>query len=266
MNAILAYIPPKRMNSESFLRNLAHYKTQNTIIYYSDCNTPLSVNTGKYIEIPDPTAIKMSKNRVAIHNRIFLHGLEISQRFKLKRFIYLESDCRVGCDGWDERMLSEAEQYRDMFVAGTPAIYNSKGMPHAQEIAAQHYCLRYKSSTGLGVPVFESKTKRPVGCPFIMGALAVYNTDVAADLFMGFERDAFQKAQKVPAFDLHIGIRCTQLFGARAVDKLPFLTCSFSTYGSKVNSESDRVEMLRSGRFCAVHQIKSNNDCIWSKT
>lgn len=256
--AILAYVPPARLNSEAFVRNLKHYKTKYPVVWYSE-------EPGPYIvPIPDPTSIKLSKNRVAIHNRIYLHGLEIAQKMKLKRFIYLESDCRVGCDHWDEAMFNEAEPYKDMFASGTPGVYNSKAMPHAQEISVQHYCARYTSATGFKMPVFEAKTPRPTGCLFIMGAGAVYNTAIMADLFMGFERDANQKAIQVPAFDLFIGMRCAKLFGPNAVNKLPFLTRSFSSYGSKINSESDRIDMLRTGRSCLVHQVKGNEDCIWN--
>lgn len=262
--ATLAYIPPERLGSGSFLRNLNHYKRSHPLILYSDCSTPShDFRDCRFMEVPDPTLIKRSRNRVAIHNRIFLYALEHAKSLKLKRFIYLEGDCRVGCDNWDERMAYEASGYKDMFVAGTPAVYNSKALKGAQEASVHKYLSGFTSVTGWPVPVFEARQTRPLGCLFIMGAAAVYNTSVMADLFMGFERDAAQKAVKTPAFDLFVGMRCAQLFGANAVSKLPALTCSFSSYGTKVNSEEDRVEMLRTGRACVVHQVKSNKECIW---
>lgn len=256
--ATLCYVPPPRLHAESFVRNIRHYQTRWPVIWYGNCDSVPGM-----IAIPDPTNIKLSKNRVAIHNRIFLHGLEIAQKNKLKRFIYLEADSRVGCDFWDQEMFDEAEQYRDMFVCGSPSVYNSKAMTPKQSVAVQSYVKDYTDRTGWKVPVFEAQKQRPIGCVFIMGSVAVYNTDVMADLMMGFERDANQKAIKTPAFDLFVGMRCVQLFGINATKKLPFLTCSFSSYGSKINNESDRIEMLRTGKCIAAHQIKSSHECIW---
>lgn len=261
--ATLAYIPPGRLNGESFLRNLAHYKRSHPLILYSDCSDPGRIMDCKFVEIPDPTSIKLSKNRVAIHNRLFIHALEIAKSHGIKRLLYLESDCRVGRDNWDGEMFDEASRYKDMFVAGGPGIYNEKAMDGPQSMAVLGRVADYKEETGHSVPVFPSSTPRPIGCWFIMGGAAVYNAAIMADLFMGFERDAHQKAIQVPAFDLHVGMRCVQLFGAKAVNKLPFLTCSYSTYSNKLNTEKERIEMLRTGRACCVHQVKSSSECIW---
>jgi hypothetical protein len=255
--AILAYVPNiPRLYPDAFLRNLKAFKTDSPVILYS-CSKQEGME-----EIPDPTPIKLCKNRVAIHNLVFLAGVKIAQRENIKRFIYLELDCRVGRDCWDRDMLVEASQHKDMFVAGTPACYNEVAMTHAQSVSATQYIHRYTESTGLPVPVFPPKTKRPIGCVFIMGAGAVYNTSVMVDLFMGFERDINSKAKNVPAFDLFIGMRCVQLFGPRATNKLPFLTCSHSTYSNKFSTEKDRIEMLKSGKACLIHQVKSDTDCL----
>lgn len=254
--AILAYVPPERLNSGAFIANIGHYKTDADIVLYSDCHDYVDV------KIPDPTGIKKSKNKIAINNRIFLHAVEIAQQRDIKRFIYLESDCRVGCDYWDRKMFDECAHKKDMFAAGTPAVYNTLAIGDKQKNHIQSYLNCYADASGMRAPTFEAKTPRPIGCVFIMGAGAVYSTDVMADLFMGFERDANQKAITTPAFDLFVGMRCVQLFGLKAQSKLPFLTSSFSTYGNKLTTESQRIDMLKSGRFCLVHQIKSNTDCL----
>lgn len=256
-DAILAYVPDiPRLYPDAFLRNLQAYKTSSPLILYS-----CSRRDGMEL-IPDPTPIKNSTNKVAIHNLVFLAGLKIALAQGVKRFIYLELDCRVGCDYWDRAMLEEAEIHKDMFVAGTPAIYNRTAMSSIQRAYTDQYCSSFKASTGWDVPVFPSKSKRPIGCVFIMGGGAVYSTAVAADLFMGFERDSIKKAEKTPAFDLFIGMRCVQLFGVAATRKLPFLTRSFSTYSNKFTTEKERIEMLRSGKAVLIHQVKSNTSCL----
>lgn len=257
--AILAYIPDvSRMHPESFLRNIRHYKTDIPIILYGENSSQVDVT------IPDPAPVKSSKNRVGIHNLVFLHGLEIAQKKRIDRFLYMELDCRIGCDHWAEKMFEEVEHRRDMFMAGTIACYNTKAMKPAQAKAAQDYCSEYTKATGFKVPVFEAKQPRPVGCVFIMGGASIFNTAVASDIFLGFERDLHQKAIQKPAYDLFLGMRTAQLFGANATNKLPFLTCSFSSYGSKINTEAERIEMLRTGKVCAIHQVKTNNNCIWT--
>lgn len=255
--AILAYVPDiPRLYPDAFMNNLHAYKTENPVIFYS-CSRRHGCEL-----IPDPTPIKSSKNRVAINNLVFLAGLKIAQEKGIKRFIYLELDCRVGCDGWDKIMFDEVEQNRDMFAASTPAIYNRKAMSTHQLAYVDEYCGRYATATGMEVPVFPSKTNRPIGCVFPMGGGCIFSTAVAVDLFMGFERDSIKKAAQTPAFDLFVGLRCVQLFGAKATNKLPFLTKSFSTYSNKFTTEQQRIDMLKSGKAVMVHQVKSNNSCL----
>lgn len=256
--ATVAYIPPARLNADAFVRNVMHFKSEYPVIWYSD----RTYDGMEVVPIPDPTNIKLSRNRVALHNRIFLHGLTIAQERKLKRFIYLESDCRVGMDGWDKRIFDEAAPHTDMFAGGTPAIYNANRFNKAQKFSVDSSAGAYERSTGLRVPVYTSKVHRPLGCWFIMGGGSVFNTAIAADVMMGFERDAHQKAVQIPAFDLFIGLRCYQLFGPMAVTKLPFLPSVFSSFGDKVKTERERIEMVKSGRWACVHQIKTNTDCL----
>lgn len=258
MYATLTYLPPARLNRDAFLRNLLAFKHEYPIIFYSDEPQPgLDV-----VPIPDPTSIKRSQNRVSIHNYVYLQGLKIAQDRGLKRFLYVESDSRAGHDYWDKRIFDEAEPYKDMFAAGTPSIYQEKSMQTPQLNSVLLAANRYKAATGFSVPMFNAKKPRPLGAWFIMGSCAVYPVAISADIMMGFERDMHQKAIKTPAFDLFIGLRCLQLFGAKAVQKLPFLTSVFSTFGNKINTEQDRIEMVKSGRYSLVHQIKSNESCV----
>ena len=255
--ATLAYVPNiPRLFPDSFLRNMRAYKTEYPVIFYS-----CSKQEGMEL-IPDPTPIKSSKNKVAIHNLVFLAGLKIAQDKGIKRFLYMELDTRVGCDYWDKLMFDEAEQHRDMFVAGTPACYNYKAMTPAHRAYTDEYLSNFKNESSFEVAHFPAKTIRPLGCVFIMGSGAIYNCDVMSDLFMGYERDAQNKASKTPAFDLFIGLRCVQLFGVKAANKLPYLTKSFSTYSNKLTTEKERIEMLKSGRAALIHQVKSNTDCL----
>lgn len=252
--ATLAYVPSiPRLHPDAFLRSLSAYKTRYPVILYGE---------DQELKIPDPAPAKLSKNKVAVNNLVFLAGLGIAQTNGIKRFIYLETDCRVGCDYWDEKMFAEAEPHKDSFAVGSPAVYNRKAMTRLQEQTIDSYCKSYENAVGIPVANFQAKVPRPIGCWFLMGAGCVYSTAIAADIFLGFERDMADKAVQKPAFDLFFGMRCVQLFGINAPKKLPFLTCSFSSYGTKVSTEEERIRWLKEKRFCLIHQVKSNNDCL----
>lgn len=256
--ASLSYVPPGNLNAAAFVRNILYYVSTHPVIWFSEREYPgLDI-----IKIPDPTNLKLSRNRVSLHNRLFLHAVKIAQEQKLQRFLYLESDCRCGRDGWDEVLFNEAAPYTDMFAAGTPSLYNTTRLTKSQSVAISAARDAYTTATGFKVPVYDPPIPRPIGCWFIMGAGAVYSTAVTAEIFMGFERDAHQKAITTPAFDLFLGMRCFQLFGANAIKKLPFLPSVFSSFGDKILNEQQRVDLIKSGRVALVHQIKSDLDCL----
>ena len=255
--ATLCYVPKiDRLNYAAFLRNIRAYKSTYPIIFYSD-----EPEEGWHT-INDPSPVKKSANRVGIQNLAFLEGLRIAEQHKLTRFIYLELDCRVCRDGWDADVFAEAEQYKDMFVSGTPARYNMDKATPAQSAYIKEYTDSYTDATGFKVPSFKAKLGRPLGCLFIMGGGACFNAAVTSELFMGYERAVMEKAVKAPAFDLFIGLRACQLFKEKAVTKLPFLTSVFSTYSNQINTEKQRIEMAKSGRWSILHQIKSSDDCL----
>lgn len=252
-----AYYPPvHRLNPEQFKRNVDNFKSTHPVIWFSD--EPLD----GMIKIADPSPIKKSANRVGVNNLLFLEALKIAEREGIKRFCYLESDCRVCYDGWDGVLFEQAEKYPDMFCAGTIAVYNRHKFTPLQSKWVDAAIADYTSHTGFKVPEFKSKSARPLGCLFIMGGGAVFSAPIMSELFQGYERMLYDKAVSSAAFDLHIGLRCYQLFKERAVQKLPFLPACFSTYGNRINTEKDRIAMARSGKFAVVHQIKSSDTCL----
>lgn len=255
--ASYCYVPAiPRLNPDAFLRNLRAYKSTYPIHLFSE-----EPEDG-WERIDDPSRIKSSGNKVAINNIAFLHAIRMAERDGVERFIYLELDCRVHGDGWDGAVFDEASQYKDMFAAGCYATYNRKMFTPAQAVAVDLAIAASVKATGFPVPEFNASTHRPLGCLFIMGGGGCYSTAICAELFQNYERDMFSKAVKVPAFDLQIALRCHQLFQAKAPQKLPFLTSVFSSYSNKVNTEKDRIEMVKTGRWSVVHQIKSANDCL----
>ena len=255
--ATLCYVPKiERLNYAAFLRNIRAYKSTYPIIFYSD-----EPEEGWHT-INDPSPVKKSANRVGVQNLAFLEGLRIAEQHKLTRFIYLELDCRACRDNWDADLFAEAEQYKDMFCAGTPAVYNRHKFTPLQSKWVDAAIADYTAHTGFKVPEFKSKSARPLGCLFIMGGGAVFSAPIMSELFQGYERMLYDKAVSSAAFDLHIGLRAFQLFREKAVQKLPFLPACFSTYGNRINTEKERIAMARAGKHAVIHQVKSSDDCL----
>jgi len=255
--ATFCYVPKiDRLNYAAFLRNLRAYKTAYPVVLFSD-----EPEEG-WEKIENPSEIKKSGNRVAIQNIAFLHAVRLAEKARLSHFCYLELDCRVGFDNWDYDLFITAANNPDKFCFGTYAVYNRSKFTPAQAESVNKAIWESKSITGFDVPEFTAKADRPLGALFVMGAGAVYQTAICSELFQNYERDMFGKAVKVPAFDLFIGLRCYQLFKERAPNKLGLLFNVFSSYGNKINTEKDRIQMASSGIYAIVHQIKSNNDCL----
>lgn len=255
--ATVAYIPPDSECTRAFIRNIIRFKPRYPLLTYSDQPDAVTDRT-----IKNPELARHKGNRVAVHNMVFLEGLKMADELGLKRFIYLEADCRVGCDYWDEVLFKEAEQYPSAFACGTPAVFNTTSMPDHLAKPVRDYIARFTEATGLTVPVYPCSLRVKRSAMFLMGALTVFNTAIACDVFAGYKRDPITLARKIPAFDLHFGCRVQRLFSAKAPDKLPFLTKSYSSYKNHGLDYDQRIEALKGGRFVAVHQVKTAEDCL----
>lgn len=266
--ASIAYMPVNvpGIHSEAFKRNISAYKTQNPVIFFSD-------SEGFDHKIDSPLSLKESKNKVAIHNYLFLSALKIAIHNKLDRFIYLESDCRVSCDLWDDWIFDEVDNNSRMIVAGTPAIWHQSAMDKFMKAMVRDYCYEYTNRVGLPIAHFYPKratsilARRENACSFIMGAGAVYDVASVKNLFEGFEQAIGRYAITIPAFDQWIGMKIhSTLRGAgisgEILSRMPFITSMFSGYKNRLSTEHERIEMVRNKRFALVHQIKSDNDCL----
>lgn len=260
--ATLVYVPKlDRLWPRFFLQNIGHYSHEYPIMFFSD------YNKGKYsdfIHIPSPDPLKKSKNKTACQNYLFIHALRIARDAGLSRFIYLESDCRVGCDNWDKLMLDEWVD--GSVVMGTPNLFNTTDMPRVHWPRIESYLADYTAATGLPVAQFlaNPKTRKLGSCMFMMGAGAIYDTAKTLELFPGFDSCISSYACRTAAFDLHIGLRLFQMHSIAALDKMPFLARSFSGFGNKVLNLGQRVERLRTGKSCLIHQYKEKSDLLFN--
>jgi hypothetical protein len=259
--ATIAYVPRRdSLYPRHFLQNIEAYRHEHPILFFSDYNKQRYAD---FIQVPSPQPLKNSKNKTAVQNFLFLNAISIARENGLDRFLYLECDCRVGCDGWDEMMFQD---WRDgAVVAGTPNLFNTEDIPRQHWPEIQSYMADYSAVTGLPVAQFSAnpKTKRLGSCMFMMGAGAIYDTSAMLDLFPNYTNCINSYACRTAAFDLHIGLRLFQIHSVNALKFMPFLTKSFSGFGNKVLNIDQRVERLRSGKACLIHQYKHKSDLLF---
>lgn len=261
MMASIAYAPTKAcLNARAFLENLGVYKMRHPVIFYSDGDVDGAER------IANAEVLKGHRNRTAVNNYLFLCGLKLAVDKGVDRFIFLETDVRVGCDDWDGIIFREAEAAAPggFFCAGTPCIWNASEMPPEYRQMVNTHVRGYQQATQFLPPSFHSRTKdfqtrQGNSCLFIMGAGAVYDTKAMMRIFEKALANPMQFACQMQAFDLYIGLWCARVFGSGAIQKLPWLKCIWSGYKDKVFDQTKREELLRSGRVVLVHQIKNND-------
>lgn len=146
---VVAYLPPDFGFTDAFLANLRMWKTTNPLYLYS--NDP--ERFGVELRIPNPGQAVLFRNvPLAINNFVFLKGIEIAVANGLDYYLYLEEDCRVRTDWWDERLFNEFFEYGDAVMGGTPSIWNQGlcGAPAA--IKAIEFSNRVVKKTGRPPP------------------------------------------------------------------------------------------------------------------
>lgn len=259
----ISYLPClKRLNPDAYIRNLEAYKTRYPIHFYSDCKIAGLLNV-----IDNVSCLKGHQNKVSINNALFIYGLQIAIHEGLDRFLFLETDVRVGCDDWDGILFREAAAFERIAVCGTPSLWNSHQIPIAWRASLNQYVSDYARATGFSPPAFRSRIKSNAASPsnaclFIMGAGAIYDTKTMEELFGAGLANPMSFACQIPAFDLYIGKVMAQRHGGNMVKYLVPSKLQFSTYKQRVFDEQELVKMLHSGRCVLTHQHKGSSDCL----
>lgn len=261
---VISYVPTRAsLHPDAFLKNLEAYKMRYPIHFYSD-----GLVGGCTIRIDNAEVLKGHRNKVALNNYLFLRGLQVAMEHGLDRFLFLETDVRVGCDDWDGKIFDEADRHRDIICAGTPCVWNASEMPPEMRASVNQYVADYKRVSGFSPPAFHSRTREfqtRAGnhCLFIMGAGAVYDTKAMEAIFHKAFGNPMEFACQIQAFDLHIGLWCARTYGSACVEKMPWLRSMFSTYKGKIMKDDQLIGLLREGRASLIHQVKSSDPCVF---
>lgn len=257
MIATLAYIPPRKhahLNGEHFLAHVRSVKMAHPLILYSEDDYGPDVI--RLRGSPDMAAHE--KNRFAVNNLVFVTGCRIAISRNVQFFLYLEADCRV-TDGFDDKIFSEFfADPRPLVCGGSMAVYNPC---NSGQVAMQRWAdliARHNTAKNNPIPTYGWKgaADGTGSCVFVNGALGVYSVAWLCAMF-GFEDGAsLDLAVNTTAWDMAIGQKIWERFGPDSYHVVGHMSAAFSSYGDVLTTEAQRMQWLREGRYCAVHQVK----------
>lgn len=257
---IIAYVPPpKRFQSDAFVANLSHWKTDLPIFLYSDYPRDTSYN-----HIANPDVVKAAKFPFAVNNCVYLFGLKLAVDAKLDKFLYLEADCRVRGDHWAERIFDDCFRGgNEPLIYGTPVGFN---LSQGGGIVVKRFIQLFHNSiqdTGCPPAVHGAWPGSPLHpILFSNGASSIYDTKLATEIFTGFDKDIGRAAISTPAFDHTWGVGLWKKFGAEMFDHFQYSRITYSGFGDTLMDFHERKTLLLSGKMACVHQIKSDDTFI----
>lgn len=251
----IVYVPPSgRLCSDAFMANINAYSSKYPIYFYSD-------EKGRGIEnlIANPDVVKNPRRPWNVNNAVWFFGLKLAMDAGLDYFAYLESDVRVGCNNWDDAGFTEMlEQNPDAVIYGSPVCYNIAQQGKDVANKTIDIACKYKALSGMPMPFYGkwpgSGDKYAL---YVNGALGIYKTSVMAEIFSGFDLDIGRAASTFTAWDLAAAHGLWTKYKHELPDKVALSSVWLSQYGNEICSEKERLEMLASGRFKCVHQVKS---------
>lgn len=273
----IGYVPPKTFpGASAFYENIRRFKTKFDLVLFSDDDWPdLAIRLKMSPEHPyrviahGKTALN-PPHKFAINNVLWFTALKMARTAGYSHLLYLESDCRVGCDHWDERMFEEYFGLGRALVAGgslgvyNPANWNRRATDKWCELVSRHYVRKNMPVPSYG---WKGAADRSPVCVFPNGALSIVSIEWMHELFdltQGSVALAVDPCQNnkpdrpsAPSpFDMALGIRLWQRFEEESYDVLGHLTCAYSTYGDIITTPEERREMLTSGKVVACHHYK----------
>ncbi len=256
--ATLAYVPPSKIPcSDAFKLNIRRFKTLYPVILYSD--TP---DRDDVRRIENPERYSKAGKPFAISNLCFIKALQIAVEMNLDWLIYMEADCRVNGDWWDQAITEEFSDYENAAMGGTPVCWNFNRGGRTLTLRLIEYAYQYQSR--IGIPMAFHGTLGGLGrqmmpvqpCLYPNGAAAIYSVPLLVKMFPEYQNSA--SAASTTAWDMHIGFMLHNFFGDDITERMAPLITVFSGYGDEILTERERATWLSNGRVVAVHQIKGD--------
>lgn len=262
--AALAYLPPPSAIGcvGAFRRNLAKYPAKHGLILFSEYDYGPDVL--RMVASPEVAKNRVmangQHNKFGVQNMVFLTAAVIAKRQGISHMLYLEADCRVGPD-WDQIIWDEYFNLPGPCIAaGTLACYNpSAAGTEASLRWAQLVARNFSRNVPVATYGWKAAADAGPSCVFPNGAITVYDVAWLDRIFQGLN-ETYLLAGKLTAFDMAFGEIIWRKFGLESYDVLGFLESTYSGYGEALTTEAQRLEWLRSRKFVAVHQVKSDVD------
>lgn len=264
--AVVGYLPPPKLPAATaFLANLRKFPAKFDTIYFSE--HPWKDVPGNFIPLKlnpevvrdDPRYANASKpNPFALNNALFFTGLQMAVGQGITHMLYLESDCRVGVEHFDERIFDEAFSRQEPFaIAGSMVCYNpTNAGPEAHRRWAEAVAANLRRNYPIPTYGWQGAAVSHPSCVFVNGAGGIY--DVAWMLRLFELGETIKLAHQATAWDMQIGMNLWALMGAKAYDLVTHLSCMYSSYGDVITQPIDRQRMLTEGKVCLIHQIKDS--------
>lgn len=256
------YVPPpdRYPGANAILANLRNHPPALPLIVYSDHphDWPELVRLRASPEAVKVLTDKDNKpNRWGLNNAVFMTGLRIARERGFSHVIYLEADCRVKGKGWDARLFEEYFTLgRPCIMAGTLAAYNPCNWSLE---AARRWQQLVAGNQDRNMPVatygWKGAAERHPCCVFSNGAFSVLNMAWMPILFA--LDNSVQSALNMGPWDMELGMQIWKRFEELAYDVTGMLHSVYSGYGDVLTTEAQRLQWLRDGLYCGVHQIKS---------
>lgn len=254
-----------------FVNNLLRFKHRYPIILFTARTDLPAQENVTIITVPD--AGKQELGACNVTNLVWLTACRIAfVRGQFTHMIYLEEDCRVGCDEWDAVMFDEyvalAGQHVHDSIGGTPMCFGEHGL---ERLAPKQWqgILAQNVRRNFPVPTYGAARSNTVPttatCVTVCGALGIYSRSLILELFDLEKTTAMAKAMSI--WDFELGWRMWKRFHVAAFEHVIYLHSMLSSYDLTLSTEDERRQMLMDGlkvdngatwKVVAVHKIKSD--------
>ena len=269
--ASYVYIPPPNFRDTSFfVDNLKKFPPSGRMIIMSDHNYKREFPDYEHTILTIPPerldAAKMNP-QCGISNALFIAAMRDAKKRGIEHVLYLESDCRMGTQGFDVTLFTEFFTFPfPLIAAGTIMAWNvfnggtawverwKKLVTATIDYATPVHCygsFPFKDYYGANRPCNPTIFPNGAGC--------IVSVEWMWELFNGFKNlvaIATGDGTEGKAWDWQIGERARLRFGADVFELFGHLKYVNSCYGDLTMSNEERLNLLKTGKVVVGHQFK----------
>lgn len=254
-----AYVPGSNFgHPRIFVENLRRHPAKHPLVTFSHAWDEADV------KIKNPEILKGATDKNgrlipwAISSVIWWTAVRIAASQGADYMLFLEPDCRVGRAGWDDAAFTEfflrQEEDSNKYVMGGSVVFYAP-FNHSGDYARRFFHWYTHQKMAIPCPVYGGagpQLQRTLMYP--NGALGVYDVRWLTENF-NLENSVGLATEE--AWDILVALKAWEIYGPNVFNAVCHLNSIYSGCGDKLNTEGERMSWLRSGRFAAVHQVKT---------